>query len=409
MKCLLFLLLLVAMPSAGAEDASLQFTVDDDFAGGNIVIDSIANDRVFLHQDLNDFGPGNWFYWNFRVKGAAGRKLTFEFTHPWGEARKRLNVIGVRGPAISLDRGNTWNWMGAGVVEHRSFSYDFGAGQNDVRFSFGMPYVASDFATFIGQYKDNINLDMGSLAITRGGRSVERIHIGNIHGNAKYRIVITARHHASEMMANYVLEGIISFFLENEEQGKWFRENVEALIVPFVDKDGVQEGEQGKGRRGRDHNRDYSGTSIYAATEALRTYVPLWSKGKLVAGIDLHCPWIRGGKHEVIHQAGMDDDSKWKEQKKLSVLLEKATADSTLMYFSANDIPFGSDWNTSSNTAVGDSFRDWIAKIDGVKLATTLEIPYANASGRAVTQASARTFGGDLATALVHYLKNLDQ
>ena len=294
------------------------------------------------------------------------------------------------------------------MVDGESFSYDFGSTQNDVRFSFGMPYVSADFVEFIEPYKDHINLEVNHLAITRAGRLVERLHLGSIHGNAKYKIVITARHHASEMMANYVLEGIITFLLEDQAEGKWFRENVEALIIPFVDKDGVEQGEQGKGRRGRDHNRDYSGTSLYASTEALRNYVPVWSKGKLVAGIDLHCPWIRGGDHEVIHQAGMNDRSKWREQQKLSRLLEKATANSALPYFRSNDIAFGTSWNTSASTVAGDSFKDWIAKFDGVKLATTLEIPYANASGKAVTQESARSFGNDLAVALVHYLKGLE-
>ena len=76
------------------------------------------------------------------------------------------------------------------------------------------------------------------------------------------------------MMANYLIEGIIETVLGNGKQGEWFRKNVELLIIPFVDKDGVEDGEQGKYRRGRDHNRDYSGESIYASTRAIRNYVP---------------------------------------------------------------------------------------------------------------------------------------
>ena len=47
------------------------------------------------------------------------------------------------------------------------------------------------------------------------------------------------------------------------------RIRIEAL-VPFVDKDGVEEGDQGKNRAPRDHNRDYAGASMYPETGALR-------------------------------------------------------------------------------------------------------------------------------------------
>lgn len=46
--------------------------VDCDFPGGNIVVDGIKDDTVFLHQDVRDT-QGDWFYWYFRVRGAAGR------------------------------------------------------------------------------------------------------------------------------------------------------------------------------------------------------------------------------------------------------------------------------------------------------------------------------------------------
>ena len=60
--------------------------------------------RVFLRQDLRDT-EGFWFYWYFRVRGASGRTLTFHFTDG--------KPVGVRGPAISLDEGATWTWLGA--------------------------------------------------------------------------------------------------------------------------------------------------------------------------------------------------------------------------------------------------------------------------------------------------------
>lgn len=42
------------------------------------------------------------------------------------------------------------------------------------------------------------------------------------------------------------------------------------------------------------------------------------------------------------------------------------------------------------------------------KLATTIEIPFATASGAEVNQANSRALGQDIARALVEYLKRLD-
>ena len=384
------------------------FTIENNFPGGNIVVDSIAGTTVYLHQNLNDVETSSWFYWYFRIKGAAGKKITFKFIHPWGEDRKYLNVIGVRGPAISLDGGNTWAWMGANVVKEASFSYYFPKNQSDVRFSFGMPYVESNFKAFLKKYQNHYNLEVNPLALTKGNREVERLNLGSIHGKAKYRIVITARHHASEMMANYALEGIIKFLLEDQQEGKWFRENVEALIIPFVDKDGVEKGEQGKGRRGRDHNLDYAGQSIYPEIAAIRSFVPAWSKGKLVVGIDLHCPWIRGDEHEKIHQVGSSGNAMQQEQRKFGLLLEKQTVNAQLNYNVTDDLMFGTLWNTLKSNDSAGRFKDWIAEIPSVKLRTTIELPYANASGKAVTQESARNFGKDMAIAIIQYLKAID-
>ena len=54
-----------------------EFIVTDQFIGGNIVIQRIDGNQVYLDRDLRD--SSHWFYWAFRVDGAAGRTLTFTF------------------------------------------------------------------------------------------------------------------------------------------------------------------------------------------------------------------------------------------------------------------------------------------------------------------------------------------
>jgi hypothetical protein len=103
--------------------------IDAAFPGGNIIVDGIEGDTAFLRPDLRDT-QGDWFYWAFRVRGAAGRTLAFTF------ASDRFSA---RGPAVSADGGKTWRWLGRAVVQNRTFRHTFGPGDEDVRFSVGMP------------------------------------------------------------------------------------------------------------------------------------------------------------------------------------------------------------------------------------------------------------------------------
>ena len=76
-----------------------------------------------------------------------------------------------------------------------------------------------------------------------------------------------------------------------------------------------------------------------------------------------------------------------------------------LPYAVTNDLPFGTAWNTGGNYNQGRGFTRWISTLPRLALTTSIEIPYANASGSEVNAASARAFGCDLARALVQFLE----
>jgi hypothetical protein len=372
------------------------FVVDADYPGGNIILERIEGSTAFLRPDLRDT-KGWWFYWNFRVRGAAGRAITFKFTDG--------NPIGVRGPAVSTDAGKTWDWLGTNTVKDASFTYTFADDAGRVRFCMAMPYQQANLDNFLSRHR-HPNLKVAELCKTRKGRPVERIHAGRIDGKPRYRVLVTARHHACEMMAGYALEGLLEGVLADGPEGLWLRRNVEVLAVPFMDKDGVEDGDQGKNRKPHDHNRDYNGRSIYPSVAALRTFVPKWCDGRPTVALDLHCPHIRGKYNEVIYIVGASNKQIYAQQVRFGEILEDV-ASGPLPYDNDDILPFGTAWNTQNNYGSHKSCKRWASELDDVKLATTFEIPYANARGCAVTADSARAFGRDLATALFTYLKQL--
>lgn len=376
-----------------------DFRIDAAYPGGNIIVERIDGDHIYVRQDLRDT-KGWWFYWNFRVRGAAGRVLTFHFTN--------RNVIGTRGPAVSFDDGMTWSWLGTECVragaDDPSFTHAFRQGDGNVRFAFAMPYLQADLERFIARHKGDGHFAVRQLCATRKGRVAERIHAGNLDGHPVFRVLLTCRHHCCESMASYVLEGFLDAVLAPTEEGKWFRANVEALAIPFVDKDGVEDGDQGKNRAPHDHNRDYEGESIHPEVRALRAFVPQWSAGTLRVAFDLHCPWMCGKNNEHIYIVGSSNEALWKEQTRFGSILESLCGNS-VPYRAAGNLPYGTDWNAPTSFTPGKNCSRWTSELDGMRLSASFEFPYANAGAVTLTPESARAFGAHLAAATRGYLE----
>jgi len=167
----------------------------------------------------------------------------------------------------------------------------------------------------------------------------------------------------------------------------------------------VEDGDQGKNRKPHDHNRDYGATCIYPSVQALRVFIPRWSKGRLRVALDLHCPWIRGPQHEVIYLVGSESKKIWQEQCRFSEILESVQC-GPLVFNTNDNLPFGHDWNTDENFATGKNCSRWAGELPGIRLASSIEIPYANAGGKEVNPKSAKAFGYDLGRALYLYLKH---
>ena len=372
------------------QDLTPQFMTD--FPGGNILVEKFSNDTVYLKPDLRDT-KGDWFYWYFGVKNAAGRNLTFQFA----DVRK----MAAFGPAFSVDQGITWNWLyqEQGVRDH--FSYNFSSDQ-EVRFCLAIPYLESNLNTFLSKHFQNPALRSDTLCFTQKGRAVEQLFINNPGIDPKYKVLIVARHHACEMMASYELEGIMEAVLSKRKQMKWLRKNVEFMIIPFVDKDGVEDGDQGKNRNGQDHNRDYSGESRYVETAAIRKEIPVWAGNKLKMVFDLHCPYVNAtttSRNETI----FIPESGWKnvaaEQRKWMKILEE-NREGELKFRAENSLmAFGSGWNNYSTVSQGKllKFSRWATfELKDVPLIATLEFPYAVNDGRMITKDNARAFGHDV-------------
>ena len=283
--------------------------------------------------------------------------------------------------------------------------FTFPARAEDVRFSVGMPYLRADLDQCLARHKGSPFLQIDTLTKTRKGREVPMMRIGDKTKKARYAVAITSRHHCSEMMASYTVEGLIEGALADDAAGRWLRENVEFLFVPFMDTDGAEDGDQGKNRAPFDHNRDYAAVPArYTEVAALKERVPAWSEGRPLVFLDLHDPALRSDIHESVHFLEPEEQDQAARMGILCAHLEREQQ-GPILYRQSSNLRFGAGYNTKFASPPPIS-AGWARSLPNCILGCTMEIAYANAGGCEVNAHSARELGRDLAVALKNFLRD---
>lgn len=385
-----------------------EIEIDAEFPGGNILVDSIQEDTIRVRPDLR--GDRDWFYYAFRVKNAEERTLSFLFDAP--------NRVGSRGPAVSADGGQTWTYLsGTPNADSRKFTYTFGADETSVLFALAPLYTQKNWDEFIAGYSKRSDVELSALCKSRKGRDVELLRVGKGNSKAKFAVILTCRHHCCEMTASFVLEGMLQEIFSESEYGSYLRENAEFFIVPFTDKDGVEDGDQGKGRKPHDHNRDYH-HEIYPEIHALKAQTIQnfgTDSGKKIFFMDLHCPWIRSGMNEYFYSPMSSSQKMTEAAESFFRFFETHQKEAEIPYSVKNNLPFGQGWNTTANYVKLENgiptagSKMWFGTLENAIFAGTIEMPYSNSSGVEVTAENARELGRNLSKAAVDFLRQTEK
>ncbi len=365
--------------------------IDKEILSGNIEVLQIDGDRVRVERELRDTRPDrDWFYWSFRVTGAAGRTVTFEFPHK--------NRIGYWGAAVSHDRIH-WSWTGNREISIspdgtplESFTYTFGEDENEVYFAHNMVYVPARFEAFCAANE----LKIEELCLSNKGRSVPFARFGS--GDKK--ILLTSRHHACESTGTHVMESVFQCFIDEPLEG------YEIICVPFMDYDGVADGDQGKHRLPHDHNRDYpldGKESLYTTCGAIRRYV---DENSILFAFDFHSPKHLGGINDKVSVIYNTVESQ-PRLKRFTKIFKSKTTDASIPYDPVNDVPPNTGWNKDTN----EDFARYLARKPENRLAFTLETPYFGEGDGSVVvnEESMRELGKCFASAVREYIQEMTE
>ncbi len=354
-----------------------MYRIANDFEGANIRILELGESAARVAVELRDT-VDDWFFWCFRVDGAEGKAVTFEF--------ENRNRVGYFGAAVSRDL-RSWRWQYSEPnYAGGSFTYTFGEDETSVYFAHDMVYRPERFYAFATENK----LQIKTLCTSEKGRAVPYLDFGE----GDECILLTARHHACESTGNYVLEGVLSELIKHGLD-KSFR----VICVPMVDFDGVCDGDQGKNRNSHDHNRDYvdGEAAIYAATREIRRIA---IENKIRFAFDFHSPWHLGDCNDTVF-IPIKHYSMMKKIAMFSALFEDEATSDALPYFAADNYEPDRDWNKAGTPCFGTFMGS--EKI-GAELAFTLETAYFKAHDTMFTPERAEATGRNFVKALEKYL-----
>lgn len=342
------------------------------FIGGNIKVARQTETDVYLENELRDTTE-DWFYWAFCVENAQKKTITFHFQD---------NRLGYFGPAISYDL-NKWYWLND--KGSNEFTYTFGEDESKVYFAHSMLYHPERFLDFA----KSKGLVVSEFCKSNKGRSVPCA----LKGDGVKSIILTARHHACESTGNYVLEGVLRELIKNPIA------NTKILCVPFMDYDGVIDGDQGKSRIPWDHNRDYDKNkeSIYSETKKMKEYVV---ENGCNYGFDFHSPWHLGKENDMTFIV-QNSFEKLDRLNAFGELFEKEITSNSFRYRHANDYPFKTGWNKGST-----QFANYVKTREENEIAFTLETAYFGSQDNVITQETMIELGKCFARALKKYIED---
>lgn len=356
--------------------------ISADYSGGNIRLHGMYEENgvthVYLEQDLTGTKRW-WFYWNFRVDFAPAGDVEFHFLN--------RDVVCPRGPAVSAD-GRNWDYQPELLIDNKNFRYTFDGSGQSRWFAFCIPYVFADLKAYQRKLAQNPLVEQTILTVSEQGRDIPAFTFGSGSRN----VFFASRAHCCEATGSFTLEGVIDELLTNERMLRDFR----FFVVPMLDIDGVENGDQGKDRIPHDHNRDYLPEPHFAVIRALQK---LGADNPPYVFIDFHSPWNWGEEDDKPHihlsvPTGHDPEL----QDVFVANLRSMTKDlgDDKIIFNGVAVPTSEkDWKTLA--CIGDGY---FRSVLHAELSVTLETPYSGNRSKPYSAAMLREWGHTVAKVL---------
>lgn len=219
-------------------------------------------------------------WWHLEADNLQGKPVRFV----WMNADQALGNANKLADIRPVMRHSGGGWMRCPSVEvvtaddgRRELAFEHTRPSERVAVAFCYPYGLDHFRLAV----DEARLPAPDIiGVTGEGRPLPRLRLSR---RGEYGVYIMARQHAGETPGSWVLDGIMRSLAADQGADWW--------IVPFVDLDGVENGDYGKDAHPWDFNRAWEQMpmrpEVLSIQADLRRFAARNSK-RLV--IDLHAP-----------------------------------------------------------------------------------------------------------------------
>ena len=327
----------LAFLTAAAVSALAEITLHQDFDSGALLVDEsfVEGDWVYL-EGPDNFNSGRWKWIHFRADGVGDRELYFQIGDNFASGSSRLGTKEM----VYREEGGDWEFFDNHVWDSNAGTYTF---YNDAPFSAGTVWVAYSFPYPFQRVVDHVEAVRGSPWVLPTASSGENLVIGGSPGGVddrgrtvpplplfgyritdpesgvadKERIVLCSGVHANEVLAGYVLEGLVDWLIGDDPRAAALRREVEFFVYPMVNPDGRYAGYNRGGVQhpGRDTNRFWREDlyddmdDIRQIAEAMKTDT---GSERVSWVLDFHS-WTNTLDHFVIMNPPGDETVFWEE------------------------------------------------------------------------------------------------
>lgn len=254
---------------------ALVGALDADFEGGSLAGWTWTDEEEF---DLVLATPpgGLPHYYSFRVRNRAGLQSDFRILN--AQFATWESAWSAERPAVSEDGGRTWARIDQAVYTGFYYRFRYTPSTDEAWIATLPPYHFSDWLdrldSVVSQGRPDVRVD--TLGLSRDGRPVHRLVIGDPTGDDRASLWIVARQHADEMPGSWMADGFLEWILGSTPEAATLRDSMTVHLVPFLNPDGAVRGYQRLNTAGLDLNREWDdpdpGTAptVVATRDAIR-------------------------------------------------------------------------------------------------------------------------------------------
>ncbi len=242
-----------------------------DFEGSSLGSWSVSGDTLLLslRQDTN---ASTRYWFAFQVEGAAGRDLVFRI--PASE-----NMYGPSGwqgkqPVATADGGATWSRIADAESTGGFFTFRYRPGTDADRVALTLPYTFSRWLDYRSAIVGDQRVRSAeTIGRSLGGNPLHMLEVTSPLGSDQDKALVwaVARQHPGEPEGSHMMEGLINWLLGGSAEADALLESARVFLVPFLNPDGVLEGNQRVNQAGLDLNRQWVNPTPTTAPTILAT------------------------------------------------------------------------------------------------------------------------------------------